>query len=99
MWWLFHVKAASNAHMDVIQWWIENGCGWHVDVAAWNGHLHVVQWCCENVCPWSARTCANANANGLLDIFQWCRANGCNWNDGTYSNAVIKWCREDNIFV
>ena len=76
--------AATNGHLEVLQWLrVNECCPWNeytCSNAAHNGHLEMLQWARANGCRWSSMTCANAAHNGHLEVLQWARANGCPWN-------------------
>ena len=85
--------AASEGHLDVLQWARENECPWDkriCAVAARWGHLDVLQWARENGCPWDEDTCACAAEVGHFEILQWVREKGCPWDTITCRRAASR---------
>jgi hypothetical protein len=63
--------AASNGHLQLLQWAQQNGCRSDEHTcsqAALNGHLSVLQWAHLSGCPWDEKTCSLAARSGHLEI-------------------------------
>ena len=73
-------EAASNGHLDIIKWAIDNGCEWNEETcnaAASEGHLEILKWAIEHDCPWNSDLLYNALPTNNLEIIQYLLEIGC----------------------
>ncbi|RLN70582.1 hypothetical protein BBJ28_00017401, partial [Nothophytophthora sp. Chile5] len=96
--------AASNGHLEVIQWIYGEIGEQELDAdamvaAARGGHLEVVKWLDAHECPASADAMDDAATNGFLEVVRWLHVNrteGCTSRamNGAAENGhlqVIQW--------
>ncbi|WZN64003.1 hypothetical protein HKI87_08g55570 [Chloropicon roscoffensis] len=78
--------AASDGHLEVLQWLRAKGCPWGSDTsinAARGGHLEMLQWmrAQKPPCPWNSQVCFLAAWEGHLDLLRWAKSMGCPWDE------------------
>ena len=102
--------AASNGHLDVIEWLHLNrkeGCTRDaMNFAAHNGHLHIVKWLHENRKEGCTKEAMDWAA-GYLEIVKWLHKNrteGCtrdamDWAAQNGHFYVVEWLIANNVVV
>lgn len=97
-------EAASEGHLDVVEWAVENGCpsdsGAHKRVdgtlAAYYGHLAVLKWLYRNFeqsrdsPQWLESVCVNAALAGHVPIIEWALESGAEWKQEIFRAAAIR---------
>lgn len=98
-------QAASEGHVHVLAWAVDNGAAWDdlaVAAACRSGQLHAVRWAIARFgVPLEVRCCAAAARGGHLELLQQLREEGAPWCALTAAWAAagghlstLQWARE-----
>ena len=102
--------AASNAHLNILQWMKENSLPlpdqWGAIMAIENNHLEILKWINEHDPSLPNQRAANTAArDGQLEVLKWMKANNLPLPDKQAANKaafnghleVLKWMKENNL--